>query len=128
MKRERLISSLPIKNLASKIEAGLTLGRVIKESRNNPNVKGVEIHIGESETLVHLSIIGQGSMGGVSEAASVQKEESDEITNKYGESNLIVSQSSHLPSSWELSDIGPYKDTFSDVFGNQIVGVWKPRR
>ncbi len=115
-------------NLASRIEAGLTLGRVIKESRNNPNVRGVEIHIGEIENLVHLSIIGQGNMCGVDEAASVQNEESDEITNKYGESNLIVSHSTHLPSSWELSDIGPYKDSYSDLFGNQIVGVWKPRR
>lgn len=128
MRRERLISSLPV-NLATRIEAGLTLGRVIKESRNNPNVNGVEIHIGEVENLVCLAIKGQGNMCDVSKAAFVQNEESDEITNKYGESSLIVSQSSDLSSSRELSDIGPTKDTSgSDLFGNQIVGVWKPRR
>lgn len=116
-------------NLATRIDAGLTLGRVIKESRNNPNVKGVEIHIGEVENLVHLAIKGQGNMCDVSKAALVQNEGSDEITNKYGESNLIVSHSTDLSSSRELSDIGPYKDTSgSDLFGNQIVGVWKPRR
>lgn len=124
--KEGLVSGLPT-NLATKVETGLILGRVIKEARINERVRGVELIVGEIEDLVHLSIVGNGDMHDVYKNTECTNEELREIEKRYGESELIVSFSGPNQGGELMDARSPYHGGIYGT-GNRVYAVWKSRK